>query len=318
MATGLKRQRTNCQIDTYLQTSRDTFYPRSRRREAIKNSILHPFSNLLRRIPLHRTVDDLAKGPFGVPWTWIPAEVVEVGSSKGAYPFAANGPRHEVNVDGFWVAASEIPILSGQSLEAAEETLSQTPPPDGGLLRLPTESEWVRITSQTSIKPLPFAWTSDEFHTSRWGSPRDGRPWTEARCGKQAPIPEGSSIPRTAVTLRRDGIHRIFPSGGMDSVDALQIPVLIPDAEKDQSPPLHPLPSLPPSNHRRILEEVISFLFFGGAAMSIALYNSPDYALSQPVNILLGGLFVSFASGLFWRPSRPVISLPLSTDEESE
>lgn len=263
-------------------------------------------------------MEDLSDGPFGVPWIWIPPQIIEIGSAKGSYPSAANGPRHEAKVDGFWVAASEIPILSEQSLTSCEEIFSSTASVDGGLVRLPTESEWVLIISRTSIKPLPFAWTSDEFHASRWGSPRDGRPWTEARCGKQAPIPEGSSISRTAVTLRHGHIHRTFPSGGMESPHARHIPVMIPDGEKDRLPPPHPLPSRPPHHQRRILEELISFLIFGGVAMCIALYNSPDYALSQPFNILLGGLIVSFASGLLWRPTRPIISLLLLEGEESE
>jgi len=268
-------------------------------------------------LPLHRNMDDLPKGPLGVPWTWIPGGIVEVGSPKGAYPFAANGPRHEVDVDGFWVAAKEPLSLSGRALLECEEILSLTPLESGERLRFPTEGEWIQIISKTSIKPLPFSWTSDEFHASRWGSPRDGRPWTEARCGKQAPIPEGTTISRTAVTFRHDRIHRMLPPKGVKSPYTLHIPVLIPDGEKDRHPPHHPLSPRPPP-HRRIREELISFLFFGSAAMCIALYNSPDYALSQPFNILFGGLIASFASGLLWRPPRPTIPLPLCEDVESE
>jgi len=263
-------------------------------------------------------VDDLTDGPFGVSWTWVPPRIVEVGSSKGSYQSSADGPRHEVEVDGFWVASTEIPDLSEQSLFDSEELLTSSTPPGGGLLRFPSEAEWVSIVMQTTIKPLPLAWTCDEYHTPRWGSPRDGRPWTEARCGRQGPIPDGTTIPRAAATWRREVVHRTLVFEGLNSTKVRHIPVLIPDGGKDRDPPRDPLPAHSPSHHRRIIEEFIAFLIFGGAAMCVALYNSPDYALSQPLNILLGAVFVSVASGFIWRPPRQTIRIPSSEGHESE
>ena len=219
---------------------------------------------------------------------------------------------------GLAVAAEEVPQLSNLPLTEAEKIIATASDSENGLIRLPTESEWLLITSRTNIQPLPFAWTSDEFHASRWGSPRDGRPWTEARCGPRTTVPTGAKAPRAAVTLRKETIHRVFPPGGIHSPLTHSIPVLIPDEEKENHPPPHPLPSRPLTNQTRVIEELIGFLIFGGAAMGIALYNSPDYALSQPLNILLGGLMVSLASGLIWRPSRPTIAYPLQDDFESE
>ncbi len=267
--------------------------------------------------PRGSSFGELRRGPLDLEYQWVPSSIVEVGENRGSFIFTTERPRHEVRVSGFWVSKYESDTDLDINLTDFEEKLHQNPPKAGGIIRLPTEAEWISIIHHTEYRPIPGAWTSDEYFVPRWGAPIDGRPITSSRLGSphisiQNPPPlivlwNGKRVKRAPLIIRKSNAN--FP----------KFIVWIPDPSLDQSPPFETLPIRPSSTGRRVKEELLVFLFIGALpSMTIALYNSPEYALSQPLNILLGGLFVSIFSGFIWRPRHPIIRQTISFQDESE
>jgi hypothetical protein len=270
-------------------------------------------------------------GPFGISLVRLGTGSILLGSDKGALPYGSERPRHEVRLPKRWVTTQMVSRkiwalamgedeptepdspVEGKSWDEIEEFLAKVnsaatlAADKSGLVagdwRLPSESEWMHAEVQLGIS-VPKAkeeLLADHPHANHRGAPTDGRPRMDTnphsmmqlyRISRKAhPTKAGFSVKSQApVKNGQDGmVFRLMfiPKDVSPTVvgDCLLVPEEIDAA-------------------RLFKREAIIALVVGiipSFAIPV-LRGFNDYATSGWANLLFGGLVISFASSVFWRP----------------
>ncbi len=272
---------------------------------------------------------DTRTGPFGITLTKLSAGSILLGSDKGSLPYGSERPRHEVRLAERWVATEmlsrkiwalamgddeptepESP-LDGKSWKEIEDFLAkvgQAAAVDGdtfplGEWRLPSESEWMHAEIQLGIS-VPKATEellADHPHPNHRGAPTDGRPRMDTN-------------PHSMMRLYRIS-RKAHPTKPDISVKS-QAPV-----KNGQEGMVFRLMFIPKEVSPKVVGDCIlvpeeidaARLFKREAIIALVVGIIPsfaipvlrgfnDYATSGWANLLFGGLVISFASSVFWRP----------------
>ena len=272
---------------------------------------------------------DTLTGPFGISLTRLGAGSILLGSDKGSLPYGTERPRHEVRLGERWVttemvdrkvwalamgeeepAESDSPV-DGKSWKEIEDFLTkvgQAAAADAdnfpqGEWRLPSESEWMHTEVELGIS-VPMAkeeLLADHPHPNHRGAPTDGKPRMDTnphsmmrlyRISRKAhPTKAGFSVKSQApVKNGQEGmVFRLMFIPEAVSPTEVGDCLLVPE-EIDAA--------------RLFKREAIIALVVGiipSFAIPV-LRGFNDYAASGWANLLFGGLVISFASSVFWRP----------------
>ena len=275
--------------------------------------------------------EDSITGPFGIFLTRLGAGSILLGSDKGALPYGSERPRHEVRLPERWVTTQMVSRkiwalamgedeptepdspVEGKSWDEIEEFLAKVnsaaalAADKSGLVagewRLPSESEWMHAEVQLGIS-VPKAkeeLLADHPHANHRGAPTDGRPRMDTnphsmmrlyRISRKAhPTKAGFSVKSQApVKNGQDGmVFRLMFIPKDVSPTEVGDCLLVPE-EIDAA---------------RLFKREAIIALVVGIIPSFAIpvlrgFNS--YAISGWANLLFGGLVISFASSVFWRP----------------
>ncbi|HIA90310.1 MAG TPA: hypothetical protein EYN46_05445 [Candidatus Poseidoniales archaeon] len=268
-------------------------------------------------------------GPFGISLVRLGTGSILLGSDKGALPYGSERPRHEVRLAERWIATEMLSRkiwalavgedeptepdspVEGKSWEEIEDFLtevSQAAAADAGNFqqgewRLPSESEWMHAEVQLGIS-VPKAKEEllvDHPHANHRGAPTDGRPRMDTnphsmmrlyRISRKAhPTKVDFSVKSQApVKNGQDGmVFRLMFIPKEVSPTVVGDCLLVPE-EIDAA---------------RLFKREAIIALVVGIIPSFAIpvlrgFNS--YAVSGWANLLFGGLVISFASSVFWRP----------------
>ena len=277
----------------------------------------------------HSDSTDTCTGPFGITLTGLCAGSIILGSDKGALPYGSERPRHEVRLTERWVATELVDRKVWALAMGEEEPSEPDSPVDGkswqeiedflvkvgqavaagagnfpqGEWRLPSESEWMHAEVQLGIS-VPMAkeeLLADHPHPNHRGAPTDGRPRMDTnphsmmrlyRISRKAhPTKAGFSV-KSQAPVKNGQVGMVFrlmliPKEGSPAEvgDCLLVPEEI-DAV-------------------RLFKRESIIALVVGIIPSFAipvLRGFNDYATSGWANLLFGGLVISFASSVFWRP----------------
>lgn len=221
-----------------------------------------------------------------IPWVVVESGSILVGTNDRSILFGGTGPRHEVNID-YSFRISELPLDFKEAVRIVEDTE----------MELVSESEWQLAYSRGLISGIDgtselLADAAQDF----WGKPCDGRPFVKDRNSPQ--------------------IIRRWKSGLADSLTVFthresakpeygRIRLVIREHSGWSSNP-----SIIPEKRNTtsiFMEEVLICLFVGVFPSFVwASFNaSPEYIYEGWLNLILGGIFFSIFTMLFWRPKQP-------------
>ena len=240
-----------------------------------------------------------------------PGEIF-LGNNKGGLFFAAERPRHKVEIkydfsitenciskeewDSVFKDSENIPNydkITQNDLEDFFEILNSKN--EKHKFRLPSESEWELVKSQNIIINLPHKngeLIADQPHVSYWGAPCNGAPWLEKN-----PKAAGYSMQLTKTSRSKRGISQHKSHKNKIRFRIVKLPVEHLDL----------IEKVLPKDFDRLellKREVIIAIFIGIIPSFIwAYFNaSSGYIISGFGNLVLGGVFFSLITGLIIRP----------------
>lgn len=249
---------------------------------------------------------------------------VYLGRDKGSLYFAAERPRHKVEIDyNFEITKNcitekewrrvfekyqKVPNYFQLNQQDVEDFLKIINEENKEFkFRLPSESEWELAKKQLIDSVLMpdknGELIADQPHVSYWGAPCDGSPWLEdnsksagygMQCTKKGKTGNNKSI-TPGFSLHKSHNKNIkfrmvkLPKDHVDSFDK-KLP-----SEFDR--------------FEILKREVIIAIFIGIIPSFIwAYFNaSPGYIASSFGNLIMGGVFFSLLTGLIYRPKHPTL-----------
>lgn len=229
-----------------------------------------------------------------IEWLSNEGGVVTIGGSRRGIIFGQFGPAHECEVPSFEISSkafSQHEIKNLFSEDTPVEELLRT-----SHLRLPTEGEWELAFQQKQISSVDGIEALIDHVPERgyWGQPTDGRPKG----------PRGFQIIRDWRNSKegRPKTGLLFEDNQSVSFRLVrEVPkAMSRDGDGD------PLPT-GPEPVRRAIEELLIAILLGILPSFIwAFFNArPGYIQEGWPGLVLGGLFISAFSAIFWRPSYP-------------
>lgn len=249
----------------------------------------------------------------------VPAGSVFVGTDKGGLIHGAERPRYQADLPEFWIMDSLVSesqfnsITDGEgggddpvdsiSWEQLEDLLDSLKAhlPDSHEIRLPSEVEWLRAREHLGFS-LPsgceeMLW--DHPQNSNRGAPLDGRPRLDERLQSMMRRYRASikTHPRSSESIFRSQAPIFSPQ--KDTHFRLLIREIT-DSEPMTIPENADLGGI-------IRQEAIFALIIGiiPSFLIPILRGYPDYVLEGWPNLIFGGLFISLATSVIWRPRRP-------------
>jgi len=248
---------------------------------------------------------------------------VFVGTNKGSLYYAAERPRHRVEInykfeitkfciskqewDNVFKNANEKPNFEQFNQKQLMEFFNLLNENNGEFkFRLPSEPEWELAKN----KLQEFAQIPNEFgeliadqpHVSYWGAPCNGSPWLEKNpkgAGFKMQICKYPHYFSNKKTIRGVSKH----SNHKKSIRFRVVKLMKSHEDKHEK--------LLPSEFDRsevFKRELICALIIGIIPSFIwAGFNSPDYILRGMGNLIMGGVFFSLFTGLIWRPKLPTL-----------
>ena len=265
------------------------------------------------------------QGPFGMMMAKLGPGSLLLGSDKGALPYGSERPRHEVKISERWISTELVTRgiwaeAMGEECEGEENepvehkswgeiedfvkrVKNATTDKFEGEWRLPSESEWEFAHTELgiSVPPALEELFSDHPHPNHRGAPTDGRPRMDGnpnsmmrlyRISRKAhPYKIGFSVKsQTPVKHGQDGIvFRLIFIPQKNTPGETGDCLFVPD-EIDAG--------------RLFKREAIIALIIGIIpSFSIPIIRGfSSYAVEGWVNLLFGGLLISLASSVIWRP----------------
>ena len=251
--------------------------------------------------------------------TVIPPGNVLIGTNKGGLVHGSERPRYEASIPEFMIMSSFLSVkqfnqiiekegggnspiekLNWEDVEKIIKVISTELSTDFEV-RLPSEAEWMRAKQHLGFE-LPLACEEmlwDHPSNNNRGAPIDGRPRLDERVGsfmkryrasiKSHPTKKGltfrSQTPifaPQADTYIRLVIRKIGSSEG----------IIVPEE----------------ADLKAVFKQEILIAIMIGIVPSflIPIFRGfSDYVLDGWVNLIFGGLCISFASAAIWRPKRP-------------
>lgn len=221
-----------------------------------------------------------------IPWVFVEPGSVLVGSDNRSILFGGIGPRHEVIVE-YPFRISERPLNFEEAISLAEDSE----------MELVSDSEWQLAYSRGLLSGEDgFSESLADSAHDYWGKACDGRPfvndiqspkiirrWKSGHAETLTAFAQGSA--EGTVT---DGVRLVVREHPGWDGNPIEIPKRV--------------------NYSSILiEEILICLMVGIIPSFIwAFFNaSPGYIQEGWLNLILGGVFFSIFTMLFWRPKQP-------------
>ncbi len=221
-----------------------------------------------------------------ISWVSVEPGSTMVGSDNRSILFGGIGPRHEVRI--------EYPFRISERPFDFEEVARIEP---NSRMEIASDSEWQLAYSRGLISGVDGSSESLADSTQEyWGKACDGRPFVN---GANSPtlIRRWRSGKAQTQTIYSRGSTRIPIADGVRLV-------MRGKSGWNDNPPLIP-------NRRNLsgvmIEEIIICFIVGIFPSFVwAFFNaSPDYIREGWLNLVLGGVFFSLFTMLFWRPRQP-------------
>ena len=251
--------------------------------------------------------------------TVIPSGQVLIGTNKGGLVHGSERPHYEASIPEFMIMPSFLTVkqfnqivdeeggenspiekLNWEDVERLLKVIS-TELPTGFEIRLPSEAEWMRAKQHLGFE-LPLACEEMLWYhpsTNNRGAPVDGRPRLDERVGslmkryrasiKSHPTKKGLTF-RSQTPIfspQADTFIRLIIRK-TDSSEAVRVP-----EEADL---------------KAIFKQEVLIAIMIGIIPSflIPIFRGfSDYVLDGWANLVFGGLCISFATAVIWRPRRP-------------
>lgn len=261
----------------------------------------------------------------GIEFTPVEAGSVFLGTEKGGWMYGSQRPRHEVRCPQFYVMKSILSqdqlqallgpsetevALSGDQIKQICTNLSEDFKPDEhGLdsmksweIRCPSEGEWRHAHEQVQLELMAkqIEILADGVSDNYRGAMMDGRPRTFTGIGPMANH-------RAAIESHpsQEGVTALS-SAPMDRELSGMVARLVITPVRNGEEIRVPLNADFSANIRG----EIFWTFLLGVVPSFVIpiaRGMGSYAINGWANLLFGGLCVGFATGAFWRPSRPTV-----------
>ena len=221
-----------------------------------------------------------------INWVTVEPGSVLVGSDNRSILFGGIGPRHQVSID-YRYRISESP-LGFEELSLIEENSG---------MEIASDSEWELAYSRGLLQGAEGS--SEALADSAqdyWGKPCDGRPFVD-----------DGNCP-TLIRRWKSGKAQtmtVFPHMGIEGQISNGARMVVREHSGwSKKPPVIPKKR----NHSEvIIEEILICLVVGILPSFVwAFFNaSPGYIREGWLNLVLGGLFFSMFTMIFWRPRQP-------------
>ncbi|PDH25530.1 MAG: hypothetical protein CND84_01125 [Marine Group II euryarchaeote MED-G35] len=221
-----------------------------------------------------------------IPWVSVEPGSVLVGSDDRSILFGGIGPRHEVKID-YSFRISERPL-------DFEEVVSIEQNSD---MEIVSDSEWQLAYSRGLLSGIDGSSESlADSARDYWGKPCDGRPFVnDVNSPSLIRIWKSGRANTLTVFSKRntgkpvaDGVRMVVRghSGWSEN------PLSIPNGR---------------NSTKVIIEEILICTIIGILPSFVwAFFNaSPSYIREGWLNLVLGGVFFSMFTMLFWRPRQP-------------
>ena len=261
----------------------------------------------------------------GIEFTPVEAGSVFLGTEKGGWMYGSQRPRHEVRCPQFYVMKSILSqdqlqallgpsetevALSGDRIKQICKDLSENFKPDEhGLdsmksweIRCPSEGEWRHAHEQVQLGLMAkqIEILADGVSDNYRGAMMDGRPRAFTGIGPMANH-------RAAIESHpsQEGVTALS-SAPMDRELSGMVARLVITPVRNGEEIRVPLNADFSANIRG----EIFWTFLLGVVPSFVIpiaRGMGSYAINGWANLLFGGLCVGFATGAFWRPSRPTV-----------
>jgi len=221
-----------------------------------------------------------------IPWVSVDPGSVLVGSDDRSILFGGIGPRHEVKID-YSFRISERPL-------AFEEVVSIE---QNSEMEIVSDSEWQLAYSRGLLSGIDGSSESlADSARDYWGKPCDGRPFVnDSNSPTLIRIWKSGKAKTLTVFSKRnsgepvsDGVRMVVREHSSWSENPLSIPIWR-------------------NSSKVIIEEILISIIIGILPSFVwAFFNaSPGYIREGWLNLVLGGVFFSMFTMLFWRPRQP-------------
>lgn len=221
-----------------------------------------------------------------IPWVYVEPGSILVGSDDRSILFGGVGPRHEVAID-YPFRISEHPFDFEEAVILTEENE----------MELVSDSEWQLAYSRGLLSGDYGSSESLADSTQNyWGKPCDGRPFVNDRRSPKIIRRWKSHHAETLTVFAHDGAEETV-------TDGVRLVVREHSGWSD-----YPIEVPSRGNYSGILiEEILICLLLGIAPSFVwAFFNaSPGYIQEGWLNLVMGGVFFSIFTMLFWRPKQP-------------
>jgi len=221
-----------------------------------------------------------------IPWVSVEPGSTMVGSDNRSILFGGIGPRHEVKID-YPFRISERP-LDFEEVARIDQNSD---------MEVASDSEWQLAYSRGLLSGVDGSSESlADSAQDYWGKACDGRPFVND-VNRPVLIRRWSSGKAQTIT--------VYPSGskGGPVADGTRLVV------REQSGWNANPPCIPNSRNRSevIIEEILICIIVGILPSFVwAFFNaSQDYIREGWLNLVIGGVFFSLFTMLFWRPRQP-------------
>jgi hypothetical protein len=221
-----------------------------------------------------------------IPWVFVEPGSVLVGSDNRSILFGGIGPRHEVIVE-YPFRISERPLDFEEAVSLTEDTE----------MELVSDSEWQLAYSRGLLSGDDGSTESlADSAQDYWGKACDGRPFVNDHQNPKI-IRRWKSDHAETLTVFVQG------SAGGTAADGVRLVVREHSGWGD-----NPIEVPRESIYSSILIEEILLCLIVGIFPSFvwAFFNAnPGYIQEGWLNLILGGVFFSIFTMLFWRPKQP-------------
>ncbi len=221
-----------------------------------------------------------------IPWVSVDPGSVLVGSDDRSILFGGIGPRHEVKID-YSFRISERP-LDFEEVVSIEQNSG---------MEIASDSEWQLAYSRGLLSGIDgSSETLADSARDYWGKPCDGRPFVNgANSPKLIRIWKSGKAETLTVFSKRDSEEPVADGVRMvvrDHSGWSENPLFIPNRR---------------NSSKVIIEEILISIIIGILPSFVwAFFNaSPGYIREGWLNLVLGGVFFSMFTMLFWRPRQP-------------
>ena len=230
-----------------------------------------------------------------IEWQQVEGDQIIIGGSRRGVLFGELGPKHECSVPSFHITSRAYNFEELSKLFPGDATIEERLQKSS--IRLPTEGEWELAFNNQLLSSTNGIEILGDFLPERgyWGQPTDGRPKG----------PRGFQIIRdwSNLKLARPKTGLVFEDNQPVSFRLVKVDPEVMKWDGDGDP----LPA-GPEPVRRAIEELLIAIFLGILPSFVwAFFNArPGYIQEGWPGLVLGGVFISVFSAIFWRPSFPV------------